>query len=95
MIEKESEIEQLSKFYSHLTYIVECIASDCPGEAKLELGILVRKLEKSEIVEKDEALTKLKQAVQLYKEGNYRHAAICTVTANRLLQKNLPSPLDF
>jgi len=88
----EPDMKDLFEISSHLTYIVECIATDLTGETKFQLSQLIPKLERSTIEDKDKALKKIKQAFQLYKDGNYRHAAICTVTASRLLQEKLRWP---
>ncbi len=72
---------------SHLTYVVECIATDLTGEAKFELRKVIKELEASELSDKDDALEKLNEAAESFRGGDYEHAAICAVSANRLLQK--------
>lgn len=73
--------------FLHLTYVVECVATDLNGEAKFELRSVVDKLEASKIEGRDVVLEKLREAVQLYQDGDYRHAAVNIVSANQRLQK--------
>lgn len=77
---------------SHLTYIVECIATDLVGEAKFELRKIIADMEASPIADTEEALQKLKQARELFENGDFEHAAFCAVSASRQLQKKLHWP---
>ncbi len=79
---------------SHLTYIVGCVATDLTGEAKFELSQLIPAVEISTIDDKEQVLAKLIEARDLFKSGDYRRAAISTVSANSLLHNGLHWPED-
>ena len=77
---------------SHLTYVVECIATDLTGEAKFELSRIIIDLEASSIPERDLILSKLREATDWFHSGDYRRAAVVTVSASRKLQEGLKWP---
>ena len=77
---------------SHLTYVVECLATDLTGEAKFELGRLIVDLEASNLPEKDPILEKLREATDRFRRGDYKRASILTVSASRKLQDGLVWP---
>ena len=79
---------------SHLTYVVECLATELTGEAKFELLRLITDLEGSGIANKGEILAKLREAAARFRQGEYRRAAILTVSASRKLQEGLEWPED-
>ena len=77
---------------SHLTYVVECIATDLTGEAKFELSRVIVALEDSDLPDRDTLLAKLQEATDWFQRGDYRRAAVVTVSANRKLQEGLVWP---
>lgn len=85
-------MKELFDTCSHLTYIVECIATDSIGEAKFELRRLIAEMEKLAIADTEEALKKLKEAQELFQGGDFQHAAICASSASRQLQTMLRWP---
>ena len=79
---------------SHLTYVVECLATDLTGEAKFELGRLIVDLEASDLPDKDSILERLREATDWFRRGDYHRASILTVSANRKLQDGLEWPSE-
>lgn len=77
---------------SHLTYVVECIATDLTGEAKFELSRVILALESSALPDREPLLAKLREAMDWYRSGDYRRAAVLTVSASRKLQEGLVWP---
>ena len=76
----------------HITYIVECIATDLTGEAKFQLDSITKVLERSDLHDKQEILSKLTKALELYDLGDNHQAAVCATSASRQLYKGLTWP---
>ena len=87
-------MKELFDTCSDLTYVIECIATDSVGEAKYALRRLIAKMEESPVADTDEALEKLKQAQELFQDGDFEHAAVCAGSASRNLQNKLRWPED-
>lgn len=82
-IQKPVLINENFLILQDLAYIVECFASNAPGEGKSELYQLISKLEKSSISNKEYLLMTLKEASELFMNDKYRHAQITVVRASR------------
>jgi hypothetical protein len=80
---------------SHLTYVVESLATDLTGEAKFELGRFIVELEASNLPDKAPLLAKLQEATDWFRRGDYKRASIVTVSANRKLQEGLVWPSEL
>lgn len=76
----------------HMTYLVECIATDLTGEAKFQLDSLIDGLEASHIPDKQEVIEKLVHARQLYKSDENHEAAVNVSSASRQLYSLLHWP---
>ena len=85
-------MKELFDTCSHLTYIIECIATDSIGEAKFELRRLIAEMETLAIADTEGALEKLKEAQELFQGGDFEHAAVCAGSASRQLQTKLHWP---
>ncbi len=85
-------MKELFDVCSRLTYVIECIAAESPGEAKFELRKHIAEIETSALPDTSGALEKLKQAQDLYQSGDFQHAGICASSASRQLQAKLHWP---
>ena len=80
---------------SHLTYIVECIETNLTGAVKFELTQFLPALDASTLDDKETISEKVHEAAKFFREGNYERAAVCTVSANRLLNEGLRWPDSY
>ncbi len=74
----------------HLSYIIECVAKNCTGEAKSELNQLIENvsnLNESAIGDKSFVEDNLKEAMPLLRDSNKRHAVPCLTRVSRCLWK--------
>jgi hypothetical protein len=76
----------------HVTYLVECIATDLTGEAKFQLDSLIDDLEASRLHDKQEIIEKLARARHLYRSGENHEAAVNVSAASRKLYSLLRWP---
>ena len=76
----------------HITYLVECIATDLTGEAKFQLDSLIDDLEASQLDDKQEIIEKLVHARRLYQSGENHEAAVNVSSASRKLYSHLRWP---
>ena len=58
----------------HLIYVIECLASDIPGEAKTELSRLIEALEGSKLSVSERVLAELQESQKFLREAQYRAA---------------------
>lgn len=71
-------MEKYLLFLDHLSYIIECIASDTPGEAKHELDGLIARMESDELQDmedKEEIIKRLRNAEQMFRDDQRGRAA--------------------
>ena len=76
----------------HITYLVECIATDLTGEAKFQLDSLIDDLEASQLDDKQDVIEKLARARKLYQSGENHEAAVNVSSASRKLYSRLHWP---
>ncbi len=70
-------MEKYLLFLDHLSYIIECIASDTPGEAKHELDGLIARMESDDLQDmqdKEEVIKRLRNAEQMFREDQHGRA---------------------
>lgn len=74
----------------HLSYVIECLATDVQGEAKYELGNLISSVEgRSGSAEAGEVLDKLKTGADYLRRGRSERAASSLCQASRVLWKRV------
>ena len=86
----DSEIGKYIKVIEHISYILECVTQECTGEAKTELDNLCKHIEIYENYQFHSwhiVNDLLKDALAVYREGNYREAAVVLSRANRMIWK--------
>ena len=76
----------------HITYLVECVATDLTGEAKFQLDSLIKDLEASHLGDKQEIIDKLERARRLFQTNEKHEAAVNVSSASRKLYSRLHWP---
>jgi len=84
-----ADTRQLLEILDHLLYVIECVASEIPGEAKFELNRLIEALERSQRPKKETVVAYLKESQGFLADRRYSSAATSLARARASLWKEL------